>query len=82
MQTVSTCPQHEADAVIRKDQTVGELVIRHPRLRARLEQLGIDYCCRRQEDVDEGRPRGRIGVASHPGGVAVGASKGVGRRGH
>ena len=30
---------------ISPDQTVGELVIQHPQLRARLEQLGVDYCC-------------------------------------
>ena len=30
---------------LRPDQTVAEIVIQHPQLRARLEQLGIDYCC-------------------------------------
>lgn len=30
---------------IHPEQTVGEIVIRHPNLRARLEQLGVDYCC-------------------------------------
>ncbi len=30
---------------IRPQQTLGELVTRYPRLRAHLEQLGIDYCC-------------------------------------
>lgn len=28
-----------------KNTTVGDLVVRHPQLRLRLEQLGIDYCC-------------------------------------
>lgn len=37
--------RQDTDAEIRQDQTVGELVIRHPQLRARLEELGIDYCC-------------------------------------
>jgi len=41
MKPMSTCQ----DSEIRKDQTVGDLVLLHPRLRARLEQLGIDYCC-------------------------------------
>ncbi len=41
--TQTETPKQETD--IRPDQTVGELVIRHPRLRARLEQLGVDYCC-------------------------------------
>jgi regulator of cell morphogenesis and NO signaling len=27
------------------EQTVAEVVLRHPQLRTRLEQLGIDYCC-------------------------------------
>ena len=30
---------------LRPEQTVAEIVIRHPCLRERLEQLGIDYCC-------------------------------------
>lgn len=30
---------------LRPEQTVAEIVLRHPRLRARLEQLGVDYCC-------------------------------------
>jgi regulator of cell morphogenesis and NO signaling len=30
---------------LRPEQTVAEIVLRHPCLRARLEQLGIDYCC-------------------------------------
>lgn len=30
---------------IRKNMTVGELVVRYPRLRQDLETLGIDYCC-------------------------------------
>ncbi len=28
-----------------EDQTVADLVVRHPQLRERLEQFGIDYCC-------------------------------------
>lgn len=31
--------------VIRPELTLGELVTRYPRVRLRLEQLGIDYCC-------------------------------------
>ena len=31
--------------VIRQDITVGDLVVRYPQLRLKLEQLGIDYCC-------------------------------------
>ena len=30
---------------LRPEQTVAEIVLRHPRLRMRLEQLGVDYCC-------------------------------------
>lgn len=30
---------------VSEDQTVADLVVRHPQLRARLEQFGIDYCC-------------------------------------
>lgn len=30
---------------LRPEQTVAEIVLRHPCLRARLEQLGVDYCC-------------------------------------
>lgn len=35
----------EHDDDIRKDTTVGELVVLHPRLRHPLETLGLDYCC-------------------------------------
>jgi regulator of cell morphogenesis and NO signaling len=35
----------EPDNEIRSDTTVGNLVVRHPQLRQRLETLGIDYCC-------------------------------------
>ncbi|NQU37033.1 MAG: iron-sulfur cluster repair di-iron protein [Actinobacteria bacterium] len=35
----------EQDTDIRQDTTVGELMVRHPQLRQRLESLGIDYCC-------------------------------------
>jgi len=27
------------------EQTIAEIVLRYPRLRAKLEQLGVDYCC-------------------------------------
>jgi regulator of cell morphogenesis and NO signaling len=37
--------QDKDDKTIRPEQTVAETVLRHPRLRERLEQLGIDYCC-------------------------------------
>jgi regulator of cell morphogenesis and NO signaling len=30
---------------VSEDQTVADLVVRHPQLRARLEQFGIEYCC-------------------------------------
>jgi regulator of cell morphogenesis and NO signaling len=30
---------------IEESMLVGDLVVRHPQLRQRLEQLGIDYCC-------------------------------------
>lgn len=33
------------DDTLLPDQTVAEIVLRHPLLRPRLEQLGIDYCC-------------------------------------
>jgi hypothetical protein len=32
---------------IEKTITVGDLFVRHPQLRPKLEQLGIDYCCDR-----------------------------------
>lgn len=32
-------------ANIRPEQTVAETVLRHPQLREKLEQLGVDYCC-------------------------------------
>lgn len=35
----------EQDDDIRRDTTVGELVVRHPELRQSLETLGLDYCC-------------------------------------
>lgn len=37
--------QIQKDHDIQADQTVGEIVVQHPYLRSRLEQLGIDYCC-------------------------------------
>ena len=40
-----TRSSQEQNDDIRKDVTVGELVVRHPRLRQHLETLGIDYCC-------------------------------------
>jgi regulator of cell morphogenesis and NO signaling len=33
------------DSEFNPEQTVAEVVLRHPQLRTRLEQLGIDYCC-------------------------------------
>ena len=30
---------------LRPEQTVAEIVLRHPHLKPRLEQLGVDYCC-------------------------------------
>ena len=45
MKRTATSHRQDVDTEIRKDQTVGDLVIRHPGLRLRLEQLGIDYCC-------------------------------------
>lgn len=43
MNTATTEPNHARE--IRPDQTVAEIVISDPHLRARLEQLGVDYCC-------------------------------------
>lgn len=43
MHTNSLEQNHES--TIQPDQTVGEIVVQHPCLRSRLEQLGIDYCC-------------------------------------
>lgn len=45
MKPTTNSLRQDTDAEIRQGQTVGELVIRHPQLRPRLEQLGIDYCC-------------------------------------
>jgi len=43
----SVTPSDRPDAAdaLRPEQTVAEIVLRHPHMRARLEQLGIDYCC-------------------------------------
>lgn len=38
---------------IQPDETVGDLVVRHPRLRPYLEQLGIDYCCGGKKSLRE-----------------------------
>ncbi|MDF7807675.1 iron-sulfur cluster repair di-iron protein [Pontiellaceae bacterium B12219] len=38
---------------IKPEITVAELVILHPRLRLRLEQLGIDYCCGGKKPVKQ-----------------------------
>lgn len=45
MTTTTMLRQHGTSAEIQEMQTVGDLVIQHPQLRSRLEQLGIDYCC-------------------------------------
>ena len=41
----ATSKKPDADIRVRPEQSVAQTVLRHPRLRARLEQLGIDYCC-------------------------------------
>jgi regulator of cell morphogenesis and NO signaling len=41
----ATPEKKETGSAVRPEQTVGELVARHPQLRERLERLGIDYCC-------------------------------------
>lgn len=45
MKSPATSQRPDTGAEIKEDQTVAALVIRYPRLRPRLEQLGIDYCC-------------------------------------
>jgi regulator of cell morphogenesis and NO signaling len=35
----------DTDTTLRPDQTVAEIVLQYPRVRTRLEQMGIDYCC-------------------------------------
>lgn len=43
--SVATSDRVDVPTGLRPEQTVAEIVLRYPRLRARLEQLGIDYCC-------------------------------------
>ena len=42
---MKTSDKIDTDNIIRPEQTVTEIVLRHPHMRARLEQLGVDYCC-------------------------------------
>ena len=42
---MKTSDKTDAADTLRPEQTVAEIVLRHPRLRMRLEQLGVDYCC-------------------------------------
>lgn len=42
---MKTTDKTDTSNTIRPEQTVADIVLRHPDLRARLEQLGIDYCC-------------------------------------
>jgi len=48
-QTMSTTSEErktgKPENAVRPEMTLGELVTRYPRLRERLEQSGIDYCC-------------------------------------
>lgn len=46
-------PQASKEAAINAKQTVGELVIQHPGLKATLEQLGLDYCCGGKRPLDQ-----------------------------
>ena len=39
--------------MINSTQTVGELVVKHPQLRSRLEKFGIDYCCGGKQTLAE-----------------------------
>ncbi len=41
----ATSDRPNAANTFRPEQTVAEIVLRHPHVRARLEQLGVDYCC-------------------------------------
>ena len=40
-----TADKPDTANTFRPEQTVAEIVLLYPRLRARLEQLGVDYCC-------------------------------------
>ena len=44
---------HAPDNEIRPDTTIGDLVVRYPQLRQRLETLGIDYCCGGKKPLEE-----------------------------
>ncbi len=41
----ATSDTPDAAKTFRPEQTVAEILLRHPLVRARLEQLGVDYCC-------------------------------------
>lgn len=43
--SVTTSDKPKTADTLRPEQTVAEIILRHPCLRERLEQLGIDYCC-------------------------------------
>ncbi|MDD2600686.1 MAG: iron-sulfur cluster repair di-iron protein [Kiritimatiellae bacterium] len=46
MKTSITTPEKPArESTFNSEQTVAEIILRHPQLRVLLEQLGIDYCC-------------------------------------
>lgn len=45
MERMSDTGTIETAPIIRHDTTIRDLVRRHPELRPKLEQLGIDYCC-------------------------------------
>jgi regulator of cell morphogenesis and NO signaling len=44
-QALTKSEEQNLSTHIKPDQTVGEIVVQHPCVRARFEQLGIDYCC-------------------------------------
>lgn len=54
----------ESDNTLQPEQTVADIVLRHPQLRTRLEQLGIDYCCGGKKPLVEAVRRAGLDMES------------------